>query len=286
VALVLLAGCLSAGPEPASGAGPSAAGGEGGEAGVPAAPAVDPAANASSAGLLPAPVLRVRDAGASWSGCTLRSALFYHKHEAAAALVPPGYRQVNHVAGNIGANLLMALECGAVSVGNATVFPHASLALYGIRVDPPDAVEAPGANYLLLDLASSDPGLAAQLGEAFPVSYVAAVDLQGEDYSVTAQSAAPDGEGMDVRVQEALAQDAERDETAPLRLHWVAGDRACWADLQHLAQVTGDHDALLEATGGHPRTVAGGTGRMAGVGLRGLASGGLAPPACAEAGSA
>lgn len=279
LAFAVLAGCQA--PPPAPEPGPP---GEAPPAAGSPSATEGPQATGSAAPLAPAapPPERVKDAGAQWSACTLRSGIFYHRHEAAAPLVPPGYRQVNHVAGNVGANLLMALECSAVSVGNATVFRETSLALYGIRVDPPDAADAQGANYLLLDLAASDEGLAAQLLEAFPAAYVAVVALDGPTYQVEAQAGVPDG--MEVRVDELLQQDAERQEAAPLRLHWLAPDgRPCWSDLRHVAEVTGDHDALLQAAGGHPLTVSGGSGRMAGVGIRGVASGGLSPPACAEA---
>jgi hypothetical protein len=282
---LLTCGCLASDPpEPAAAAsGASAAGaagaeakpagtssasatGDAGAAAGPAPPAVGPPAP-------PPPPTVARD-GFHFSACAFHDDVVVYRHEWAAALVPPEYRQANVQAGNNGEAVLELMECQGIAVGNGTFLDGGHLAFFAVDVEAPADVQGPSVNQYLLAFATDRGELvAARGGTSMPLSSAA--------FTAEAGRFAVSGDGFGVAVEEAGEVPQALNRTWIARLHWKDGDLHCWVDTVRLVDQVGIHAVFLEGTDGAPAAVAGPAHRTAGAGSHGAYSGGLEAPRCA-----
>ena len=253
VLAVLLGGCVQpdAAPEPEQ-ASPS-----------PTAAPEQPASIEQA----PPPPARVADAGFSWNDCVYFTSALAFKHE--WANVPEGYRMANTLAGNVGQASLQIFDCSGISIGNQTLLANASFGYLAILVEPPAGMGHAESDFFVVAPFSDAALLVEQLNEVGLGAFEAATD---------AAAARVDSVPLTATATTRPTA-ANANATASLRLHWVDGQTACWADMHHIATdlTRGEVVATFE---GARAGLAGPLGRLAGLGSHGTEDGFASPPAC------
>jgi hypothetical protein len=209
-----------------------------------------------------------------WSDCLFRSDTFVHKHEWAAPLVPPEYRQANLQAGGLGENTVQIFPCASVAIGNQTFIPHVSFGYYAIHVIAPPEEQASTPNFYILDFFTDNDFLAHAMQAAQLPAQMANFQLAPSTEAVTI------GSSFAANVTEPHQDAASGNLTWLARLHWKSGHAHCWVDIDAVNVDTASSEAVLTGIAGAPATVSGPAHRLAGLGSHGVGNGHMTAPHC------
>jgi hypothetical protein len=261
--MVVLAGCASHTAPPA-----------------PSPPATTTSAPPAPVAAAPPPPATFAEAGLYGSECAYRSATFLYKHEWAAGLVPPEYRQVNVQAGNTGENSLQMFSCAAVAIGNQTFLPGVGFGLYAVRVAAPEGMQAATRGYYLLDFLTDNAALAGAMADARLPAKPGLFSLAETSHGM--ESADPDA-AFAASVAEPHHWEAAENGTWLARLHWKVGAAHCWVDVEAASRDSVTTEAVLTGTAGSAATLTGPLHRLAGLGSHGVEGLHMGPPRCLDA---
>ena len=271
-ALLLVAGCLdNPAPEPEF----EPVTEVGVESETAPAPAIEDNATSADESAIVVQPPRFSEVGMSWSACVHRGANGWFRLEWGEGLVPPEYR-VHSSPGEIGEFRLAIMACEAVSIGNATFIPNATLAYFGILVDAPREMQgAGGGNVFLLALLTDSDELLDQFHESGVPAGKASFSVGEGSYSVFIDAAL----FAEVQPLDSMASGGNQSDHG--RLHWKMGESGCWTDRSSVRDADASaFVAIFHGASGAAEQLSGPLQETRAASLLAKESGGLAPPVC------